>query len=341
MVRQKDIAERTGYSLSVVSRALSLRSTKSDTVSLQTKEQIKEIANQMGYVPNLQASCLRKKKYPAIGIFLPSWHDPLICELVMGIAAGANKHSLPLSFHFGMTEENYSDFIDTTSNQGNSGIISYIPQSKGKPDRKIFNKIEKYRKVGGKTLFLSTIEDQPRNVPIINIDEYFGGKLVAEYLYNQSCDKFRILSYSGKIFNMRVRGFVDFLSGKNNASEICTQPGADVINESEIYNFLTGLKNPKYRYGVFSTSDSLTRYILSFCHKNSLKIGDNLHLVSYDRMLKNKEPDEIPRIVQPFYELGYLAMNKMFELLSGNNVSSELLKPRLEKIWENRYEPWK
>ena len=59
-----DIARQTGYSVNCVSRALM----DADDISDNTKRIIKEVADELGYIPNLNAASLKKGKSKIIGI---------------------------------------------------------------------------------------------------------------------------------------------------------------------------------------------------------------------------------------------------------------------------------
>ncbi|MBE6357814.1 MAG: LacI family transcriptional regulator [Lentisphaerae bacterium] len=60
MVRQIDIAKKLGVSLAVVSRALSPERGKSNNLSVNTIEKIRQVAREMGYRKNLLAMSLRR-----------------------------------------------------------------------------------------------------------------------------------------------------------------------------------------------------------------------------------------------------------------------------------------
>jgi len=81
MVRLKDIAERTGVSIMTVSKAL--RNAKD--VSAATKTRIKQMAQQMGYVPDSTAQGLRARKSKLFGLVIPSTTNPIFARIVFAI----------------------------------------------------------------------------------------------------------------------------------------------------------------------------------------------------------------------------------------------------------------
>ena len=66
MVSMKDISQRCGVSVSTVSKALNDHS----DISEETKKHIKEVARQMGYLPNASAKQLKTNRSYNIGVLM-------------------------------------------------------------------------------------------------------------------------------------------------------------------------------------------------------------------------------------------------------------------------------
>ena len=88
----KDIAKRTGKSITTVSRALH----GYNDVSPETREMIVRMAEEMGYTPNLLAQRLQKQRTDTIGFILPTFgprfSDPFFSEFLAGIGSSATKY---------------------------------------------------------------------------------------------------------------------------------------------------------------------------------------------------------------------------------------------------------
>jgi LacI family transcriptional regulator len=80
-VTLKDIAEKTGYSINTVSHALK---DKTD-ISEKTRELIKKVADEMGYIVNASASSLRSGVSKIIAIILGDISNPFFSILVRDI----------------------------------------------------------------------------------------------------------------------------------------------------------------------------------------------------------------------------------------------------------------
>ena len=72
----KEIAEKTGYSINTVSRALQ---DKPD-VKASTKDLIRAAARELGYIPNTLAGSLRSRKTNTIGVISADSSNPYFAE---------------------------------------------------------------------------------------------------------------------------------------------------------------------------------------------------------------------------------------------------------------------
>ena len=81
MIRLKDIALRAGVSVMTVSKALR----DEPDVSAGTKNRIRLLAQEMGYVPDSSAQGLRTRTTKLFGLILPSIADPIFARVVQAI----------------------------------------------------------------------------------------------------------------------------------------------------------------------------------------------------------------------------------------------------------------
>lgn len=81
MATIKDIAKKSGFSISTVSYALS----DDPKIPDKTKQKIKEIAKELNYVPNAFARGLKNKSNKNIGVFLPGFKGPVHPAVLSGI----------------------------------------------------------------------------------------------------------------------------------------------------------------------------------------------------------------------------------------------------------------
>ncbi|MBK8986434.1 MAG: LacI family DNA-binding transcriptional regulator [Chloroflexi bacterium] len=95
-VTLKDIAHKAGVSITTVSRGLA----DYDDVAVETRQQIRQIAQELGYRPNLLARRLQKQRTDTIGFILPTFgprfSDPFFSEFLAGIGNETTAHEYDL-----------------------------------------------------------------------------------------------------------------------------------------------------------------------------------------------------------------------------------------------------
>ena len=91
----KTISDESGFSITTVSRALAGYT----DVNEQTRQRIVEIAERLGYQPNLTARHLRSKHTNTIGMVIPLtayYSDQFFMELLSGVGQQAAQHGYDL-----------------------------------------------------------------------------------------------------------------------------------------------------------------------------------------------------------------------------------------------------
>src|SRR3972149_2640937 len=89
-IKLKDIAAKSGYSVTTVSRALA----GYNDVNEATRQHIIEIATALGYQPNLVARQLRSQRTQTVGLVIPrndqSFSGDFFSEFMLGVGAAAS-----------------------------------------------------------------------------------------------------------------------------------------------------------------------------------------------------------------------------------------------------------
>lgn len=323
----KNIAEAAGVYPSAVSAVLNNKSYTH--VSAKRQAHIRRVAKEMGYKPNFQAVCLRKKKNPVIGIFIPNWNDAQLIELINGLSDGAKELGLPLNFYFGLSKDDYSNFLDSMITGSLSGIISYVPYWKFDYEE-ISAKISKYIDTDGNVIILNSHMPWLKKTVSLRMDEKHGGKLAAEYLLSRSCESYLVINFDKERHHMRVDGFREEIK---NAGHECRQliyPSLEKFDENKLQEDLKAIMDEvKSRVGIFCVTRGFVNFVVAESIRHDLHIGREIQLLSYDRESHFGEFTKLPRIIQPFHELGYLAINKLHRLLTADEAESEILRPSI------------
>ncbi len=100
-VTLKDIAREVGVSTTTVSRALAGYNDVSD----ETRRRVEEVADRLGYTPNILARRLQKQRTDTLGFIIPTYgarfSDPFFSEFIAGLgnAAADHRYDLLVSTH--------------------------------------------------------------------------------------------------------------------------------------------------------------------------------------------------------------------------------------------------
>ena len=315
-----EFAKLLGYSQSTVSRVLN--NCDRNRVRPEVAEKIRKEAKRLNFQPNHGAAYLKRGKSPSILCFLPSSRDTLAAELMSGISEAAAEKRFPVNFFIEKDSSAFADFIREAENNSHVGIISYPPQ---KIPSEAKETLRRYLDNGGKVLFLNvnsntlTAQLPPEfsSGVQLDIDDYAGGKLAAQYLQNEGCRSFY---YFRRYFNivLRENGFKDELRESGFEVKDMEESFLDVI-----------LENPD-KAGIFCNSDETALYLSILLQRRGVIPGDQIKICGYDgQSFASFCTPPLPTIRQPMHEEGYLAVMKLLRMIDGENEKSEMLKPEL------------
>ncbi|MFA7256527.1 MAG: LacI family DNA-binding transcriptional regulator [Kiritimatiellales bacterium] len=94
-VSQKQIAEKLGVSIALVSRVLSGKAAEIG-IAPDTIERVIKAAEEMGYVPSVAALSLKGKPTHTIGVAVYDFNDPFFSALIKQIQIQAHEHNYSL-----------------------------------------------------------------------------------------------------------------------------------------------------------------------------------------------------------------------------------------------------
>jgi LacI family transcriptional regulator, galactose operon repressor len=319
MIKLAEISKEAGFSIPVVSRALSPNPHKDTRMAAGTKKHIREIAKRMGYRPNRNAEFLKRGQNPVIGCFLPSQADSLLAKLMKGIAEEAEKNHFPLAFYFDMTKASYLEFIERSQQSKNCGIITY-PYFK--MDSEVEAVISDYQKNGGKIILIEggSALWQWHDCTSVSIDNYHGGRLAAEHLLKQNIKYYITQQYEN--IPERIGGFIDTIQKAQQAVTI-TDSLDDLIEKVKTAK--------KYPTGIYLPRDSDAIAALCAFQHNNIDIGKDVLIIGYDdQYLSQYTRPSLTTVSQPFAEVGRFAIQKLIkDIIYGTPAKSTLIKPSL------------
>ncbi|MDD3277232.1 MAG: LacI family DNA-binding transcriptional regulator, partial [Kiritimatiellales bacterium] len=94
-VSQKQIAQKLGVSIALVSRVLSGKAAEIG-ITPNTIERVLKTAEEMGYVPSAAALSLKGKSTRTLGVTVYDFNDPFFGALIKQIQIQAHEHNYSL-----------------------------------------------------------------------------------------------------------------------------------------------------------------------------------------------------------------------------------------------------
>ena len=122
-VTLSDVARACGFSVSTVSIVLS-EAPLSQNVAAATREQIRAMAQQLGYHPDAYARSLRRRRSQTIAVLAYDLSDPFCIPIVRGIQAGLHPASyLPLLMDAQTQRRLFDNYLKMVLERRAEGVI--------------------------------------------------------------------------------------------------------------------------------------------------------------------------------------------------------------------------
>ena len=321
------ISDISGYSIAVVSRALSNDIMQNRTVAAETAANILAVARQLGWTPKHTAG--RRKAIGAIGVFVPQSTAVLLQEFLEAANSVARQNDTPIYCYNSVNGDSLRQFWENHgANNSNIGIVTYFP-----PDQAdVPGFMEMYKKFSQREAPLVIVHNNaPNDFPAVSvkIDNFYGGKLAGEHLASLQCSENYLLGFGTNYRYERLLGCCEVLNNRNIPYNIIVRglesDGSFIDQLERVANW-----NSPEPIGLFVDGMYSTLKIHNYFQSKGIEIGKKLRIISYDDSiwLEFAYP-AISAIRQPFARMGEIAMKKLFNMMRGYQENSEYIKPEL------------
>ncbi len=313
------ISEKTGYSVSTVSRVLSGQAAKY-RISQTAVDVITKEAKRCHYRPNLLAKSLRTQQSMTIGLLIPGIENPFFATLsgiIIGLLGGRGYHTLLADSR--ESEEEEADALRMFLSRNVDGIIC-VPVAESP----------------------SFHEEVSRQIPMVLIDRYFrettlpyvctdnfeGARSATSFLMQKGYR--RILAIQGLPQSMpnqeRVRGFQAALQEKDCIWSV--EGGAfSVENGYRETMKAFGGGNKSYD-AIFAFSSTILLGAINALKELKLRPSRDLGLISFDNngFLDFLDP-AVTRVEQPLRESGEIAVKTLFSIMEARRTNAPEPEP--------------
>lgn len=319
-----EIAKRTGVHISTVSRVL--RQPEPPDGWTDTARVIRAVAEEIGYRPNLMAASLRTRRTLTIGVVMSRLTDIVMASMYQSIESAATRANYQILL---------SSPPDTVEAQRRGAELLVDRQVDGLILASAHRPAED---------FVTDVES--RNVPVllmnrhgdcfarpsITCDDRSGGYLAAKHLLDLGHRRIGVVAgpRHASTAKDRVEGVRLAMRehGLELAEELVANSDFEVEGGIEAGNRLLTMGHRPT--AIFAVSDTAAIAVMGVARDLGLSLPQDLSVVGYnDIPLASQLPIPLTTVQSPFVEMGRLALDRMLDLLAGQQIESATLPVKL------------
>lgn len=315
-VKMIDIAREVGVTRQAVSAVLNHPDTC--RVSDEVQEKIRNVAEELGYVPNITARILKGSKSGSVGIITGS-------------------------MQFGVTSSLFREIVKSLKRRGLSAIIS-VCEAGG--ELKAFKEL-KMRGVDG-VIFLKSmgIGLDVIDLPFVMIDSaingeydvvvnrFSGGIMATSHLAEHGRKRIAMLAISEKFYqnkSNRVGGYQKFCREAGLPHDESMLIHGSMFNNDfdELVRLLGRLKID----ALFCQNDYVAGKIIRELITRGVKVPDDIAVIGFDGMsFSDFCAVPLSTVIQPLYRQMEVGINIFMERLKKNIIQPELAKVSIDPV---------
>jgi LacI family transcriptional regulator len=324
-VTLKTIADKSGFSVTTVSRALA----GYDDVNEQTRRHIIEIADRLGYQPNLMARQLRSQQTHTIGMVIPLtpyFSDPFFMELLSGVGRQAAEHGYDLRLSAQTPgQEELNAYRRMLAGQQVDGVV--IARVRRHDPRIAYLQEARHP-------FVVFGRGENDDYPYIEVDSIKGIRWLVEHFVDYGHRQIGlILSPRGLMFTtVRLKGYQTALA------DLGISLRDDYIEEGELsqrggleaMDRLLQLPDPPT--AIIACNDMMALGAMTAIQRHGLRAGKDIAVAGFDDIpaALDAEPP-LTTICQPIYEIGRRLTDMLVNIMQDNPLDKPhiLMEPKL------------
>ena len=325
-VRLVDIAKKTGYSVSTVSRALHGESSDYK-ISQKTKEEIQSVADNLGYKTNKLARSLKLQKSHEIGVVVPDILNPFFATLTKSISKEIRNIGYTLMLYDSDEDTNLEkeDLVHLLERRVAGFIIAPVGKYSDHIQQLIASKIP--------IILVDRILKDPM-IDTVCVDNYKGSCLAVEHLINEGHRKIAFIQgLQGTITNeQRLRGYKETLARYQIkvSSKYIVGDDFRILNGYLQTKTLLKYKDPPT--AIYAAGDLIALGCIQAINEENLKIPRDISLVTFDdpRYFAHLSPP-LTAVRQPVTEMGIITVKLLLDRINNRNIEQNniQLNPKL------------
>ncbi|UCC89072.1 MAG: LacI family DNA-binding transcriptional regulator [Anaerolineales bacterium] len=326
-VTLKDIAQAVGKSVSTVSSALN----DYEDVSQETKELVRRVAREMGYMPNIAAQRLRRKRTDTLGWILPTFgprfSDPFFSELLAGIGneSALNGFDLLVSTHAPGPDEDEA-YRRMVSGRRVDGLL--VVRTRSNDLRIAFLAEQGFPFVAfGRT-------QQDFDFPYVDEDGVSGMNLVIQHLIDLGHRRIAFIAAPPDLMfaTYRLAGFRGTMERNGLPLDESLIVLGDLTQHTGHQAAGELLDRPDRPTAIAACNDLMALGAMAAAQERGLIVGQDVAITGFDDIpLAQHSHPALTTLHQPIYRIGRMICDMLIKCIRGESLPERhvLLQPSL------------
>ena len=307
-VTLKDIAKVAGVSAQTVSCVINNTGSVSDSM----RKQIRQIATQLGYLPNKSAKTMRTGRSQTLGFVISDIRHPFFSELAYGVQLAAGEAGYALLFvNADGSPEEVSERLSILRSHAVEGIVTteYSPA---------------VRRLGLPTV---KIGEPVRGVSSISADDAAGGVLLAEYLLAKGHRRIGLVSSPrGGCVLTRRDAFVERIVREGEIAWEVFTPPSEVITEQ-----IATMLSRRDVSAIHCSHDLIAIELLRELSKQKIGVPQEVSVVGFDDISwASIAAPALTTVRQPFFGMCSGAIDLLLDKIANPDRRTRRLKLGVE-----------
>lgn len=309
-----DVAERSGVSISTISRVLN----SPDKVNPGTRQRVMSAIDHLGFVPKAEARARAMRHTNRIGVLTPFFTAPSFVQRLRGVASALSKANYELVIFPVDSVEHLQGYISSIPLMQNlDGLIIMSLAVEDQDARRLYNN-------GMETVLIEYTHTQLNS---ICIDDAQGGRMAANHLMEKGHKRIGFLGdiepperYAIHPVKSRLTGFKQALedAGLSLPRNFVVQAPYTQDGSQEAARELLTLPRPPT--AIFAASDIQAASVMKVARTLKLRVPEDLAIVGFDD-IDLAEFMDLTTIRQNLDESGRLAVEILLSKIADHTRS--------------------
>jgi len=333
-VTQKDIAEKCGVSVALVSYVLNGKEHQG-RVSAAMAAKIKSVAEELGYRPNYAARSLRGKSQMNIGCIVADISNPFFASIARHVEDECYRRGYTVIFGSSDEDSNkFNDLLDVMLNRQVDGLLL-------SPTNGTYNRIKELKDYEVPFVLFDRYFDEP-DIHYVGIDNFRASYEAVNYLTAKGYRRVAMLSHESSLlhFQKREDGWRAALTdlGLSDIDHLLCRVRHHE-KQRPIGEAIQLLLENQQLQAIYFGSNMLAHEGLSYLFQAGIRIPEDLEVVAFDdHVVYDFFHHPIVHVCQPLEEMAVQAVCTLLDIIENQTeaVHQQLLPAKLKFGHETR-----